>query len=78
MITESVATATSARSLDSVPQLLSVDDLVALVRGSSRGIWLREWIPELVAARVLVKRGRRFIGRPASIFAALMAHGGAK
>ncbi len=64
MTTEGV-TASSA-------QLLSVNELVSLVPGSTRTVWLRDWIPALRSSRVLVKHGRKFLGRPTEIVSTLM------
>jgi hypothetical protein len=54
------------------PHLHNVDELVALIPGSKRATWLRHWIPELKRSGVLVKRGRRFLGRPVDVVNALL------
>lgn len=59
--------------LENGVRLSSVSDLIDLVPGSTRGLWIRRWIPELIAAGVLVKRGKRFLGRPSDVVAALLA-----
>jgi hypothetical protein len=55
--------------------------LVELVPGSTRKLWLTQWVPSLMKAGVLRKLGRAWIARRAAIEAALecgFATGGAR
>jgi hypothetical protein len=53
-------------------ELYSVRGLVDLVPGSTRKVWLGNWIPMLTSAGVLRKRGRGWVGRRHEIEAALL------
>ena len=58
----------------SVPDALSfwgTRDFLALIPGSRPKTW-RAWIRELVAARILVKRGKGWLGRRSQIEAGLL------
>lgn len=46
--------------------------LVQLVPGTTAKLWLTRWIPALVAARVLRKIGKAWVGRRAAIESALL------
>lgn len=53
-------------------ELFSATACVDLVPGSTRRLWLTRWIPELVAAGVLVKRGKSWLGVRSEIVNALL------
>lgn len=44
-----------------------VDAWLSLVRGTTRADWLRSYLPELRAAGVVVKRGRKLLGVPREV-----------
>ena len=72
-VSSSVGFVTAVDLEAKIARLHSVNDLVALVPGSTRGNWLRSWIPQLIESGVLVKKGKRFLGRPVDIVNALLA-----
>lgn len=47
-------------------------DLVGLVPGSSPKVWRTDYVPSLIAAGALHKRGRGWLGRRSDIEAALL------
>jgi hypothetical protein len=54
----------------------TVNEWAARFPGSSRKVWLNRLIPELRAKGVMVKIGRKFVGRPDEVDAAIVAMGG--
>jgi len=56
-------------------EFFSVNELVTSFPGSSRKLWLGTLIPRLRADKVLVKVGRKFVGRRSQIEAAIVGAG---
>lgn len=56
-------------------ELWSAQRLTELVPGSTRKLWLTSWVPALVKAGALVKRGKGWLGRSGAIEAGLLAAG---